>query len=204
VHRSGADCFKARRATNDDSMLNAAFPDVLQRARAGDEDAFALIYRDVQPSLQRYLRVRASGHEEDLSSETWLDVSRGLSRFVGDERGFRAWVFTIARGKTIDTARYNARRPTVPVEDAHESFTQTTRDVAEMYEEAEATAAALDLVKSLAPDQAEVILLRVVAGLDNGQIAQLLGKSPGAVRVLSHRGLRRLAKQLSQRVTGGV
>jgi RNA polymerase sigma-70 factor (ECF subfamily) len=63
----------------------------------------------------------------------------------------------------------------------------------------------LALVRTLPPDQAEVILLRVVAGMDNTQVAGLLGKTPGAVRVLSHRGLRRLATLVTeQMMAGGV
>jgi RNA polymerase sigma-70 factor (ECF subfamily) len=56
------------------------------------------------------------------------------------------------------------------------------------------TAAAIALVSGLPRQQAEVILLRVVAGLDTESAARLLGKSPGAVRVAAHRGLRRLAQ----------
>ncbi len=58
------------------------------------------------------------------------------------------------------------------------------------------TRAALDLVATLPPDQAEAIILRVVAGLDVSQVAELMGKRPGTVRVLTHRGLRRLAERL--------
>ena len=60
-----------------------------------------------------------------------------------------------------------------------------------------ATAAAIAAVSSLPPLQAEVILLRVVAGLDTEAVARMVGRSPGAVRVAAHRGLRRLARILS-------
>jgi RNA polymerase sigma-70 factor (ECF subfamily) len=60
------------------------------------------------------------------------------------------------------------------------------------------TQAAIALVSELPRLQAEVILLRVLAGLDTGAVARLLGRSPGAVRVAAHRGLRRLAEILSQ------
>jgi RNA polymerase sigma-70 factor (ECF subfamily) len=76
------------------------------------------------------------------------------------------------------------------------------RDVADEYEESEATSAALALVGTLPPDQAEAIVLRVVAELDAAQTARLLGKSPGAVRVLTHRGLRRLARIVTDEMIG--
>jgi len=64
------------------------------------------------------------------------------------------------------------------------------------------TQAALALVAQLASLQAEVIVLRVMAGLDVDSVARLVGRSPGAVRVAAHRGLRRLAQILaSQGVT---
>jgi RNA polymerase sigma-70 factor (ECF subfamily) len=53
--------------------------------------------------------------------------------------------------------------------------------------------AVLALISALPPDQAEIIMLRVVAGLDTHAVARIVGKSPGAVRVAAHRGLRRLA-----------
>jgi RNA polymerase sigma-70 factor (ECF subfamily) len=54
------------------------------------------------------------------------------------------------------------------------------------------------LIATLPRFQAEVILLRVVAGLDTPAVARLVGRSPGAVRVAAHRGLRRLAATLAE------
>jgi Sigma-70 region 2 len=82
-------------------MIGAAFPTVLSAAASGDEDAFARLWRDLQPRLLRYLRVVAPGTADDLASETWLTVIRGLGRFHGDEPAFRVWVFTIARHRAI-------------------------------------------------------------------------------------------------------
>ena len=60
--------------------------------------------------------------------------------------------------------------------------------------EQDATARALDLVRTLPPVQAEMVMLRVVAGLDVQQVADLVGKQPGAVRVAVHRALRSLSR----------
>lgn len=184
-------------------MLEESFPEALDRARSGDEHAFATIYRDTQPGLLRYARGSANGHGEDITAEVWLEVTRALHRFDGDEQGFRAWVFTIARRKIIDHVRRDARRPTVVLQDAEEIYLNEARDVAEDYEAQEATRRALTLVRSLPQSQADAILLRVVAGLDIAQVARLLGKSPGAVRVLTHRGLRRLAAVLTEQMAAG-
>ncbi|HET6917966.1 MAG TPA: RNA polymerase sigma factor [Jiangellaceae bacterium] len=181
-------------------MLREQFAETLARALSCDEGAFALIYSDVQPALLRYSQAHTSGHAEDITADVWLEVTRALHRFEGTEQGFRAWIFAIARNKIIDQARYDARRPTILLEDAGEINGHDARDIAEDYEDDEATRQALALVRTLPRAQADVILLRVVAGLDPTQVARLLGKTPGAIRVLSHRGLRRLAGILTEQM----
>jgi RNA polymerase sigma-70 factor, ECF subfamily len=147
-------------------MVGPSFTAVLDAAAAGDEAAFRVLWRDLQPGLLRYLDALAPGASEDLASETWLRVVDGLARFSGDERAFRAWVFTVARHRAVD----RWRRRTLP------------------------------------RDQAEVVLLRVVAGLDVVQVATITGKRPDTVRVVAHRALRRLARRLDadDRVRGAV
>ena len=183
-------------------MLEERFPETLVRARSGDGHAFGLIYSDIQPALLQYSGTRVPRDGEDISAQVWLEVIRALCRFDGDEQGFRAWVFAIARHKIIDQARHDARRPTIRLEELEEIDQHEVRDIAEDYEDQEATRRALALVMTLPPGQAEVILLRVVAGLDCAQVGRLLGKTPGAVRVLSHRGLRRLAVILAEKMAG--
>jgi RNA polymerase sigma-70 factor, ECF subfamily len=172
--------------------MGGAFGDILARARAGDEAAFARIFRDVQPALLRYLRVIAPD-AEDVAGETWVQVVAGLAGFRGDERAFRAWLFTIARHRAADAGRSRNRRPTVPLE-LSEAEQPASADAADLALEAVSARAVVALIKLLPREQAEVIMLRVVADLDFGDVARIVGKTPGAVRVAAHRGLRRLAE----------
>jgi RNA polymerase sigma-70 factor (ECF subfamily) len=151
----------------------------------------------LQPRLLRYIRVAAPGAAEDLASETWLGIIRGIGRFRGSEPAFQAWVFTIARHQVFDWRRRAARKPTqdLPVTGLAEPVAPD--DPAADAVEGASTRAALALIATLPPDQAEAIALRVVAGLEVHRVAELMGKRPGAVRVLTHRGLRRLAARLS-------
>jgi RNA polymerase sigma-70 factor (ECF subfamily) len=119
-------------------------------------------------------------------------VVKGLPGFRGGEEAFRAWLFTIARHRAVDAGRFRSRRPDVPL--ATETLEQqTTPDAAELALEAISTRSVVALIKSLPRDQAEIIMLRVVAGLDAADVARIVGKTPGAVRVTAHRALRRLA-----------
>ena len=181
-----------RRPADTGPVIGAAFGIRLAEAQGGDEDAFACLFRDVQPALLRYLRITAPGAADDVASETWLQVVAGLAGFSGGENAFRAWLFTIARHRAIDWGRSQARRRTVPLAES-DSAELTVPDAAEAALERISTRAVLARVSALPPDQAEIILLRVVAGLDATEVARIVGKSPGAVRVAAHRGLRRLA-----------
>jgi RNA polymerase sigma-70 factor (ECF subfamily) len=175
----------------------------LSRAQAGDEDAFATLYRAIQPGLLRYTRVLVGKDAEDVASEAWLHVARGLASFRGDVDGFRAWTTTIARNRAMDSLRRQHRRPVadIPVE---ELAPLPGRDDTEgSAVDALATDAALALIARLPPDQAEAVLLRVLMGLDAAAAGRVLGKRPGAVRTAAYRGLRALAHHLERRGTLG-
>jgi RNA polymerase sigma-70 factor (ECF subfamily) len=176
-------------------VIGASFRRVLRDAQHGDEAAFAALYRDGQPVLLRYLRVAAEpGTAEDVAGETWLHVVRGLKDFRGDEQAWRGWLVTTARRRAIDAGRLRDRRPTVPLEAGDEPPPAPPAEAVAL--EGLDTAAALALVARLPPQQAEAVVLRVVAGLEPKQVGAILGCSPGAVRVAVHRGLKRLAELL--------
>ena len=174
-------------------VIGAAFGATLARAQNGDEAAFACIFRDVQPALLRYLRVIAPDGADDVAGDTWEQVVDGLTGFHGDEASFRAWLFTIARHRAADWGRWRSRRRAVALAESGAAQRLTSPDAADVALERMGTRAAVAAVAALPRDQAEIILLRVLAGLDAHQVARIVGKSPGAVRVAAHRGLRRLA-----------
>jgi RNA polymerase sigma-70 factor (ECF subfamily) len=165
-------------------------------AQAGDEEAFAAIWRHSHPGLVRYLRVMAGPEADDLAADTWLQVARTFDRFTGNQASFRAWLFTIARHRCIDWRRQQGRRGTriVAAEGLPEEASED--DTEAMVEDATSTEAAVALIARLPPDQAEAVYLRVIADLDVATVAEIMGRQPGAVRVLAHRGLRRLGDLL--------
>ncbi len=171
------------------------FAETLDAAQLGDDRALAALWRDLQPALLRYLQAGDPGAAEDIASETWLEVTRRLDRFSGGEREFRGWLFTIARHRLIDSRRRAARQRTTPVAWLQDrpSVDDPAADVLIDL----STRASLRLVSELPPEQAAAVRLRVMAGLDTDQVAEIMGKQPGNVRVLSHRGLRNLARRLT-------
>jgi RNA polymerase sigma-70 factor, ECF subfamily len=180
------------------TVIGGDFSEVLAAAQEGDELAFSRLWRDGNPALVRYLRVLAPDCAEDVAAETWLHMVRGLASFSGDEQAWRAWLFTTGRRRMIDQARRRSRRPEKALEEAPPSQMPVSPDAADLAIQHIDTRSAMALVARLPPHQAEVILLRVVAGLDTETVARLVARTPGAVRVAAHRGLRRLAEILAE------
>jgi RNA polymerase sigma-70 factor, ECF subfamily len=141
---------------------------------------------------------------EDVASEVWVDVARRLADFAGDESAFRGWLFTLARRRAIDAWRQAERAPVHLTADHADLDRPGVHDTAGLALERMSTRRALDLISTLPRDQAEAIALRVIAGLDVKEVARLLGKRPGAVRVAAHRGLRTLAARLTEEAHDAV
>lgn len=143
-------------------------------------------YRSFAPSVLGYLRGQGAPDPDDLLSEVFLQVTRSLPRFRGDDDDLRRWIFTIARNRAIDDGR---RRKSRPVADA-----ATVPDVA-----GPPAAQAFDpeLVAALArltPDQREVVVLRFVADLTLEEVAKITKRPEGAVKSMQHRALAQLAR----------
>jgi RNA polymerase sigma-70 factor (ECF subfamily) len=170
--------------------------EVVRRAQAGDEEAFRVVYRTVQPGLLRYLRALVGDDAEDVASEAWGQIARDLQSFSGDGNGFRGWAATIGRHRALDHVRWLRRRPVSASGVEALADEPGPDDTERLALDGVSTDRAIALISTLPPDQAEAVLLRVVVGLDAETAAGVLGKRAGAVRTAAHRGLRRLAELL--------
>jgi RNA polymerase sigma-70 factor (ECF subfamily) len=138
--------------------------------------------------------VQRAAEPEDLVSEVFLGVFRGVSTFRGTEQQFRSWVFTIAHRRLQDERRRAARRPYL--ESVDPDVGALGGDV-----EREAFAAlgeqwVIDVCAQLSADQRTVLLLRVVADQSVEEVARITGKSVGAVKALQRRALETLRRRL--------
>ena len=169
--------------------------EALIKARGGDEAGFLVLWDALQPRLLRYLQVISCADVDDVAAETWLQVVRDLPKFKKDNADeFRAWLFTIARHRAIDAARSRRRHRDKMLADTLVPPPATLGNpVEDEVLQQLSTRQAIALVSGLSKDQAEVVALRVIAGLDTAAVARMLRKSPGAVRVALHRGLRALS-----------
>lgn len=174
--------------------LGAPFAPVLEAARAGDGAAFSQLYRALAPAVSGYLRVQGAAEPDDLTNEVFLGAFTSLPTFEGDEDKFRSWVFTIAHHRLADSRRRQSRRPVVA----------DGADVAEAgghggdVEDEAMRRLGVERVRALAarlsPDQRDVVLLRMVAGMTVEQVSESLGKPVTAVKALQRRAVASLRR----------
>jgi RNA polymerase sigma-70 factor (ECF subfamily) len=177
-------------------MAGDDFTTVLRAAQLGEEWAFSVLYRKLNAQLLRYFASRVPADAEDLAAETWIGVARNLSAFDGGEQAFRGWLFTIAHRRLVQHWREVARHPkTDPSTDVDPGSTDPDGVESAAVGSLSAQHAARLIASCLTPEQAEVVLLRVLGGLDVDEVARIVGKRAGAVRGLQHKALRKLATQ---------
>jgi RNA polymerase sigma factor (sigma-70 family) len=171
------------------------FHRVLSAAQEDAPWAYDRLYRLLSPSVCGYLRIQGAADPEDLTSEVFLGAFRAIRTFSGDEDQFRSWVFTFAHRRLTDERRARGCRPLMA------DAAPPERAGGDVEEEA-LRRLSVDRVRSLcaglAPDQADVLLLRLVSGLTVETVAEIVGKTPGAVKALQRRGLCALRKQLER------
>ena len=180
---------------------SSGWDDTVAAIAAGEPQAVEAVFRDVQPRLLRFLRSQEPRAADDLAAEVWLAVAGSISRFDGEWVDFRAWVFSIARRRLADHRRTAVRRRT-DVVDVHAFEQHPARDApdAEALDNLSGQQAASLITSVLSGDQAEVLLLRVLADLDVEQVAAIMQRTPNWVRVTQHRAVRTLARRLGPKI----
>jgi len=177
---------------------NVSDSELVIRAKAGDESAFTQIYERYAPAIYRYIYFRLGEPElaEDLQAEVFLRMLEGIHRY--EDRGWpiSAWLYRIARDRTIDTMRRRRTRQHMPLEMWGGSCEGPECSVSEQLEYEEIYRSMQDLTH----DQRVVIQLRFMANMSIQEVAEKLGRSEGSVKALQHRGLQSLAKRLPPQV----
>jgi RNA polymerase sigma factor (sigma-70 family) len=177
-------------------QLGDDFPETLEAARNGSPAGWERLLGDLASRVVGYLRVRGARDPEATAGEVFLDVARGIHRFSGDEPGFRAWVFVIARRRLIDARRAGARRREVSLPPADLPDAAGPDSVEDAVMERASGDEVGRLLNLLTAEQAEVISLRVIAGFTIEETARVMGRQKGAIKALQHRGLAVLRRRL--------
>lgn len=174
-------------------MTDALIDDAM-RGGAGDPEIFNLVYRTYASQVLGYLTARGVEDPEAVMQDVFLAVLPRLDSISGGMSGLRTFIFSVAHARMVDDHRRQSRTPArlsfEPELDQREDSSAET-EVLERIAPKEVQR----LLGGLLEDQREVLTLRIVGGLTVEQVAEVMGKSAGAVKQLQRRALNRLREE---------
>jgi RNA polymerase sigma-70 factor (ECF subfamily) len=172
---------------------------LIQRARQGDLAAVSEIYNLHVDRIYKYVRYRTGDDQtaEDITAEVFLRAIESLGSYNDHGAPFVAWLYRIAHARIIDYWRSANRRQTAPLDDPllQDGLVETDEAIDVDFLQHRLLWSAL---QQLTDDQQNVIILKFVEGLSNLEIAQVLGKTEGAIKALQRRALETLSRMLDQ------
>ncbi len=177
-------------ATAEDGTRASTFAAVLAAASQGRPEAFSHLWTEYAPPVRAFVTRLGCAEPDETVNDVFAQVFARIDRFRGDEPGFRGLLFTVARRRVVDARRRRGREvSTVPLEAMFDDERGPSQEGPAKVEQLDAVRA---LLGCLTDDQRHVVLLRVIADLDIGQTAAVMGRRPGAVKALQARALARL------------
>ena len=200
-----------RYATNNRTPVpSTTFTQVIKQARRHDEEALVALYQRALPVIYRYVLARLGRSDlvEDVVSEVFLVMVESIGDLrTEQEAGFYAWLLQIAQGKVSRALRHLIRSerryiplPDIPATDYYSTVELMATDLVsnpvELHEWRETLEELGLALGSLSAEQQVIVIGRFLAGQKVEDLARVLGKQPGAVRVLQFRALKALAKHL--------
>lgn len=182
--------------TNGTGETEDEFTAALTRAKRGDGDGFAWLYRHYNRRVGALVRSEACPDPDEVVNTVFYKAFRSIDRFVGNRANFASYLYQIARFQVIDERRARNRR--VPIDDdADLDLVAERSDPADAAVERDASTRVNEALQALTPEQREVIVLRVFFGLTGPETAAAMDKPVGAVRSLQNRAEARLRSLVS-------
>jgi len=169
---------------------------LVQRARQGDQEAFAQLYETHFDKIFRYvvLKIRKQTEAEDMTQQVFVKAYESIGSYQPQGVPFTAWLFRIAHNQMVDYVRKESKKPTVPLDESLPIMDDSDleHDVEIKIEMEKVVLATKQLTKA----QREVISLRFAGGLSITEAARTMRKSEGAIKALQHSAILSLRKTL--------
>ena len=171
---------------------------LIERAKAGDVEAFGELYERYAADIFRFLASQMGSRldAEDLTEDVFLRAWRYLPRYTDQGYPFSAYLYRIARNAVAEFYRKARKTSNVSVDNVVLKDEAHTSNPKQMLSTTQEHQALYEALEELREDYRQVLILRFINGLSSGEIAEAMGKSEGAVRILQHRALKSLRKVL--------
>ena len=182
-------------ADNLESAREARIAGLVRRAIEDDVEAFGELYLAYVQNIYRYIfsHVNSKTLSEDITEDVFLKAWRSIKTCRGRENTFASWLYRIAHNQLIDELRKVQRHPLIDIEEV--GTLRDTKGKTEGYSEQQEL---ISLINRLPENQRQVIILKFIEERDNSEIARIMRKSEGAIRVLQMRALRALKNELNK------
>ena len=171
---------------------------LVELAQRGDREALEALYLLHFDRIYSYLHMSVGNRHdaEDLTTQTFLKMLEAIGRFRWRSAPFSAWLFRIAHNLAMD--HFRASRRWQPEEEVPEPEGAQESSAEDAALQSIGRRSMLELIENLSQEQKQVLTLKFVFNLPNGEVATILGKTEGAIKSLQHRALVSLQKQLTQ------
>ncbi len=177
--------------------IDKDFSVILASAKEGSKDAFGILYSWLHARILAFCKMHVGQDGPDAASETWISIAKSIRNFEGSESEFRSWAITIAHRRCIDWIR---KSPSFEIDNIELEFLGDTDISNDPQQLVTTNISAQDILArisaTLPEDQRNVLFLRVIGGLSSEEVANIIGKRSGAVRMLLHRAIKSLSSQV--------
>jgi len=173
--------------------------DTVKLAVSGDAEAFSYLYEQNVTRIYNYIfyRIGSEADAEDLTARVFHRAFGHIEKYQEKGVPFTAWLYRIAHNLTANWYRDTRRRKEVSLEDHTDLPHQAELPEREL-EKTQEKEVLLNAIRRLPPDRQQLILLKYLEDLSNGEIAVIMGKTEGAIKSLYHRSLIALREQVME------
>lgn len=166
---------------------------LVKRAQSCDQEAFSELYERYFDKIYRYIALKIGNYAEaeDMTQQVFLKSLQSISSYKWRDIPFSAWLFRIAHNQVVDYLRKKSRQPTAFLDSIPAVADSDPQQIAEGRLD---TKLLMLATRKLTPAQQEVISLRFTSELPIAEVAEIMGKSPGAIKALQHSAIVTLRK----------
>lgn len=170
-----------------------------------DPEAFGLLYERYVGRIYNYIYYRTGNHQdaEDLTARTFYRALKHLPRYVDRGAPYSAYLYRIAHNAVANWHRDNSRRQIISIDELV-MRTLKRKGPASLAQKHEEQALLLQAARRLAPDRQQLLILKFVEQMRNAEIAEVMGRTEGAIKSLYHRTLVALREEVPEMLDGQV
>ncbi len=170
---------------------------LIKKAQRGEVEAFGTLYDEYLTPIYSFvlLRVRHKSDAEDITQQVFLSAWKNIERYeLRDNIPFSSWLYRIARNAVID--HYRTQREHVDIESLSEQLSADVPELEQILDDTFQLQEVKRALNALGADEQDVLIMRFINELSSKEVADVLDKSEGAVRVVQHRALKKLKREL--------